>query len=87
MPYIKEEDRVALLAKERPPSVAGELNFLFTVLSLEYLQANGLNYQHINDIIGALEGCKLELYRRLVVGYEDTKIESNGDVYPEEWPG
>jgi hypothetical protein len=37
----------------------------------------------MNDIIGALEACKLEFYRRLVSHYEDIKIRSNGDVYPE----
>ncbi len=82
MPYIKEEDRAALLNKERSPRVAGELNFLFTSLIVEYVEANGLNYQHINDIIGALDGAGAEFQRRIVVPYEDTKIEENGDVYP-----
>jgi hypothetical protein len=34
-----------------------------------------------NDVIGALECCKLELYRRMVAPYENTKIKENGDVY------
>lgn len=33
------------------------------------------------DILGALEGAKLELYRRKISPYEDIKIEENGDVY------
>jgi hypothetical protein len=33
-----------------------------------------------NDAIGALEGAKLELYRRYVSAYEDDKIKENGDV-------
>ena len=40
-----------------------------------------LTYQTMNDIIGALEGAKLEFYRRVVVPYENDKIEQNGDVY------
>jgi len=41
----------------------------------------GPSYQTINDIIGALEGAKMEFYRRVVVPYEDKKIKDNGDVY------
>jgi len=40
-----------------------------------------LRYQNINDLLGALEGAKLELYRRVAAPYEDEKVESNGDVY------
>ena len=31
--------------------------------------------------MGALEGVKLEMYRRKISAYEDRKIEMNGDVY------
>jgi hypothetical protein len=31
-------------------------------------------------VIGALENCKMELYRRKIAPYEDIKIEENGDV-------
>lgn len=33
------------------------------------------------DILGVLEGAKLELYRRKIALYEDIKIKENGDVY------
>ena len=39
------------------------------------------NYQAINDIVGAVEGAKLEFVRRIVNPYEDKKIKENGDVY------
>jgi hypothetical protein len=39
------------------------------------------SYQSINDVLGALEGAKLEFYRRIAAPYEDTKIQENGDVY------
>ena len=79
MPYIKREAQWELL--NRAPETAGELNFLFTIQAKEYIKVKGESYQTYNDIIGALEGCKMELYRRLVAAYEDKKIVENGDVY------
>jgi len=82
MPYIHQDDRL-LLELKGPSSAttAGELNFLITALCIEYLNNNGMNYQRINDIVGALEGAKLEFYRRVAAPYEDIKIKENGDVY------
>jgi hypothetical protein len=60
---------------------AGELNYAITCLVRGYLRQNGLRYQQINDVVGALEGAKLEFYRRVVVPYEDRKMLANGDVY------
>lgn len=82
MPYIAIDRQVEVgpVAKENPAN-AGELNYQLTVLCLEYLYQHGENYQHMNDVIGALEGCKLEMYRRKVAPYEDVKIAHNGDVY------
>lgn len=81
MPYIPQRDRIALdPVAQATPETAGELNFMFTEIATAYLRHNGLNYQRINDIIGALEGCKLEMYRRVVGKYEDQKIAENGDV-------
>lgn len=85
MPYIKSEDREqydvfqdALLAIRVPNP--GALNYLITLLIQNYLHQNGWNYQHMNDVLGAMEGAKLELYRRQVAPYEDKKIVENGDV-------
>lgn len=84
MPYINREARVRLDDEEDAgyvrPKTAGELNYVFTVLAHDYWLRSGMGYQAFNDIIGALEGCKLELYRRKVVPYEDGKIKENGDV-------
>ncbi len=60
---------------------AGDLNYMFTTLIIEYMEKHGLNYQRINDVIGALEGAKLEFYRRVATPYEEEKIKQNGDVY------
>lgn len=82
MPYITQPQRVALMRLGRADN-AGELNYLFTFIVNTYLMRNGLKYQTINDVVGALEGAKAEFYRRVVIPYEDTKVRTNGDVYDE----
>lgn len=81
MPYITSRQRAVLKSLRLPATDAGELNFLFTTTALEYLKYKGECYQTYNDILGALEGAKLEMYRRRTAGYEDKKIAENGDVY------
>ena len=79
MPYITEVKRI-YLANLPEPKTAGELNYMITVLIRDYFNAKH-DYQGINDIVGALEGAKLEFYRRIAVPYENDKIAANGDVY------
>lgn len=81
MPYINKEARLELDTLMRDPDTAGELNYEITRMCRLYVLDKGTSYQTINDIIGALEGCKLEFYRRFAAPYEDRKIEENGDVY------
>lgn len=81
MPYIKEIRRVFLSRNPEDLNSAGELNYLFTELAKLYISKHGLNYNTINDIVGALEGAKLEFYRRVAAPYEGEKISQNGDVY------
>lgn len=81
MPYIDREARERL-ANGDSPSTAGELNYAITRIVDDYLvRAGGLRYANINEVIGALECAKLELYRRLAGPYEDRKISESGDVY------
>ena len=81
MPYIKQERREAILAGAKPQD-AGELNFAISVLVDKYLKdKGGIRYAHLNEVIGAIDCAKLELYRRVAAPYEDKKIEENGDVY------
>lgn len=84
MPYISRNRRNQIFPIGPTdgdfPKNAGELNFVITSYIREYFKEHR-NYQGINDIIGALEGAKLEFYRRVAIPYEDTKIEENGDVY------
>lgn len=81
MPYINKDNRAALARGEVVPTTAGELNYCLTMKCLQYLNNEPLSYQAINDVIGALEGAKLELYRRMAAPYENEKIAQNGDVY------
>jgi len=84
MPYIKQKDRKGLNTMTEyathAPETPGELNYVFSIIIKDYFD-HSPNYQGINDIIGALEGAKMEFYRRVAVPYEDTKIKENGDVY------
>lgn len=80
MPYINKDRRDKLTPKCHYAENAGDLNYQITCLLHQYLKFNGRQYKHWNDILGALEGAKLEIYRRHVVAYENLKIEENGDV-------
>jgi hypothetical protein len=85
MPYIKQEDREKWAEGEIEEIAdridnCGDFNYVVTVLAQSYLEKKGLRYQNINDVVGALEGAKLELYRRIASPYEDSKIVENGDV-------
>jgi hypothetical protein len=90
MPYITREKRgdigmtvfrqgagIGLRSVEGP----GDLNYMLTYLIHQYYTRAGGNYPAANDVLGALEGAKLEFYRRIVAPYEDRKMEENGDVY------
>lgn len=81
MPYIDPITRHILDHGDRNPMSAGELNYELTKVIIDYITTKGESYQTYNDIIGALEGAKLELYRRKISPYEDLKIKDNGDVY------
>lgn len=84
MPYI-DQQRQSELRKRLTGIVTrdttnGELNFILTTIIGEYVVKKGLRYNQINDVVGALQGCLLEFYRRVVVPYENSKIKENGDV-------
>jgi hypothetical protein len=92
MPYIKQERRdkfdswinnlvaaILFTAELNGGGVAGDLNY--TITKLIKLVYDGREcYQNYNEIIGILECCKLEMYRRAISSYENKKIIENGDV-------
>lgn len=60
----------------------GILNYTITSLINSLYGLDEIRYQHHNSIIGMLECCKQEFYRRATAPYEDKCIEKNGDVFP-----
>jgi hypothetical protein len=89
MPYIPSDDKMkfdAVLTElcetiDTHGISNGELNYLITMLGIEYIGRHGESYNTLSDVIKAFECAKLEFYRRKMVPYEDAKIASNGDVY------
>lgn len=78
MPYIEQQKREDL--NTVLPTNAGELNFLIHSVVNEYFSMKEESYQAYNDIIGAIECAKMEIYRRKIVPYENFKQKQNGDI-------
>lgn len=86
MPYLdeikkKRLERIICEIITTDICTVGEINYLCTKIIQKYLNKRGISYQVCNDIVGALECCKLEFTRRVVSPYENKKRELNGDVY------
>ena len=86
MPYLTEQNKdyfKEFLAALQHISIAngGELNFILTEVIKQFLVTHELRYETYNTVIGALESCKQEFYRRKVGPYENVKALQNGDVY------
>ena len=95
MPYIRKEIRIKLepeiealaekideviVEADRAFEIDGVLNYTFTMLIEKLLPKEFNRYTDYNMIIGVLESCKLEYYRKMVAGYEDKKELENGIV-------
>jgi hypothetical protein len=85
MPYIGSEIRESiephltyLLEYLGTAKLYGVLNYVITQI---LLNTQPQCYEDYQALIGVLECAKLELYRRVVAGYEDKKRKENGDVY------
>lgn len=81
MPYIDLNRRIEIANNSSTLLNAGEINYYISSLINNYIENKGKSYAVLNEVIGALECAKLELYRRIAAPYEDTKIQTNGDVY------
>lgn len=84
MPYIKHTDRSEineLQFIDIIPQNGGELQWIIAELIHAYIMDKGLNYQHCQDMLGALAGAQAEFYREVVAPYEDIKKQENGSVY------
>jgi len=93
MPYITKEDRVAAIKIQSNTRVGvaisvgqslnsgAELNYFITEILNSYMAHKGLRYSNISDVMGALEGAKLEFVRKVVNPYEEKKEQENGGIY------
>lgn len=82
MPYISKDRRPELLPiVDDYAESEGELNFQISSLLNEYMVHHGLSYDRMGDCVAACMNAAGEFQRRVMDPYEDTKIESNGDVY------
>lgn len=84
MPYIPIKRREEIQDGCTPQN-PGELNYLITSIILEYLYninpSEPNRYSDYNEVIGVLECCKLEMYRKRISSYEDIKCAENGEVF------
>lgn len=93
MPYIKEDQRKML--DEKIDALAEEIVDLYKNLDVKPTRDGLLNYSitrmlnkvfpnaryhDYNEVIGMLECCKLEYYRKYIGPYEDLKESENGKV-------
>lgn len=86
MPYIKNEDRKSYLLLTNQIETtkvqnSGHLNYLITLMLVNYLEHHGTTYNTVNDIVGTLNCASLEFYRRVGIPLENLKKSENGDVY------
>ena len=81
MPYIPPSEQKKV-DYDNSIKTSGQFNYALNQLVSVYIDQNDFSYQTANDIIGAMECAKMEIYRRLVAPYEDKKIVQNGDVKP-----
>ncbi len=88
MPYILKERRdvldpaieelVEAFSKLDAADFAGNLNYVVSKLLIRLYPTP--NYQRFNDMVGALECCKMELYRKRIAPYEEMKEQENGPI-------
>ena len=83
-----KEDKAVLISREYLGELVGDacrnggdLQYILAVALDQYLQNHGLNYQQLQDIMGALSGALAEFQRVVVTHYEQIKAHDNGSVY------
>ena len=88
-PYISPPRREAFAqfrqaVKSTRLDTTGELTYLICWVCDQYLRQHPEDYQHMNDVMGALSCAGHEFYRRIVAILEDRKAAENGDVWKQE---
>ena len=70
------------------PKTASELNHVIAVLCSQYVMNQGLNYENIMRVMGALDEASREFHRRVVAPYHDqerAKRNGNNDIHQYAW--
>jgi hypothetical protein len=90
MPYITQDRRTHISAQGNDlikyftnlplNQLLGELNYLIFRIVKSWINKNGKKYSRFASIIGTLECCKTEIYRKLIVPYEEGKEDKNGRI-------
>lgn len=84
MPYTAPEAR-AHMDLQLPDGIVfdgvGDLTYAITRLLNNYLAQNGVRYQHIAEISGALHQAGRDFDERIVEPYEHKKVLENGEAW------
>lgn len=86
MPYISAQAKEELHT-HRGAKHPGELNYCLSAIIAAYIEDNGLSYQVLNDVSGAMTEALAEFRRRIVIPYEGVKQITGVDPYEEIRPG
>lgn len=81
MPYIKKERKFINFALFLWVNTPGELTYVFQQAIRAYLETKGESYQTYAEILGALDGVRIDFVRRKIEPYEIKKEKENGDVW------
>ena len=86
MPYISQDERKMIkddiskiLVYVDEYTTTEMLNYIISVICHAACEGRE-QYSRFNEIIGVLECCKQEFYRKVITPYEDKKIQENGDL-------
>ncbi len=88
MPYIKQEERkqfdpfINLLVKHYIKSNA-QLTYVLYAISVRWFKKHFMNHtwENCSDVLKCIHSAHHEFERKFVDGYEDLKIEKNGDIF------
>ncbi len=91
MPYIKRARReeiaplldpiIEAIGNVHRRWVQGDINYLITRIVKAWVNRSDPSYTVMSQGIAALECAKLEMYRRMLSPFEDSKVKEDGDVY------
>ena len=91
MPYISQTRRVEIdnqmtqLLNDIGKFTVGELNYTISRILQAHVNVHVVSktftYHICNNLMGLLECAKNEFYYRVVLPYENTKMEENGTLY------